>query len=364
MSECKNNGECTINKKNRTSCKACRLRKCLLVGMSKSGSRYGRRSNWFKIHCLLQEQQEAKNTMNLGSYQKYPAYSQSSLGNVHPYYASSLLPNRTASANEDYAIQRLNENLKSSKSTLSPSISSPESLNSESSTEISDKKNKASKDVSSIAKLPFTDFKQDFMSTLHFNGYPIMPNFLPTTSHFLFSNYQNALHEQSQFLLRQRRNSSERLNSHDVNVEENSIEQVTEEFSQETGKVFRLSKRRSSEIEEKLPVKFPRLLPFRNTPREDIKVVCERPEVLKHLTPPNSPHFCGENNVNPIDLSLKSEKCVKIENRNTQVERKFVPVFYDDTNSRTHKSYSEESIDVEEKDSPSKLAPLDLTSKI
>ncbi|TMW47271.1 hypothetical protein DOY81_007652 [Sarcophaga bullata] len=54
---CKNNGECVINKKNRTACKACRLRKCLLVGMSKSGSRYGRRSNWFKIHCLLQEQQ-------------------------------------------------------------------------------------------------------------------------------------------------------------------------------------------------------------------------------------------------------------------------------------------------------------------
>lgn len=57
ISECKNNGECVINKKNRTACKACRLRKCLLVGMSKSGSRFGRRSNWFKIHCLLQEQQ-------------------------------------------------------------------------------------------------------------------------------------------------------------------------------------------------------------------------------------------------------------------------------------------------------------------
>jgi len=26
-----------------------------MVGMSKSGSRYGRRSNWFKIHCLMQQ---------------------------------------------------------------------------------------------------------------------------------------------------------------------------------------------------------------------------------------------------------------------------------------------------------------------
>ncbi|KAF7996455.1 hypothetical protein HCN44_002087 [Aphidius gifuensis] len=56
ISECKNGGVCIINKKNRTACKACRLRKCIGVGMSKSGSRYGRRSNWFKIHCLLQEQ--------------------------------------------------------------------------------------------------------------------------------------------------------------------------------------------------------------------------------------------------------------------------------------------------------------------
>ncbi|XP_059216196.1 protein embryonic gonad [Stomoxys calcitrans] len=66
---CKNNGDCVINKKNRTACKACRLRKCLLVGMSKSGSRYGRRSNWFKIHCLLQEQQSSSGvqTQNSGS---------------------------------------------------------------------------------------------------------------------------------------------------------------------------------------------------------------------------------------------------------------------------------------------------------
>ena len=35
-----------------------------MVGMSKSGSRYGRRSNWFKIHCLLQEQQQQQQAGN------------------------------------------------------------------------------------------------------------------------------------------------------------------------------------------------------------------------------------------------------------------------------------------------------------
>ncbi|XP_011263467.1 protein embryonic gonad isoform X1 [Camponotus floridanus] len=58
VSSCKNGGNCEINKKNRTSCKACRLRKCLLAGMSKSGSRYGRRSNSFKESYALQEQEE------------------------------------------------------------------------------------------------------------------------------------------------------------------------------------------------------------------------------------------------------------------------------------------------------------------
>ncbi|XP_003248994.1 protein embryonic gonad-like [Acyrthosiphon pisum] len=84
ISECKNNGECVINKKNRTSCKACRLRKCLVVGMSKSGSRYGRRSNWFKIHCLLQEQQQQhhhqhnnnNNNNNSNHHQQLPHHQQ------------------------------------------------------------------------------------------------------------------------------------------------------------------------------------------------------------------------------------------------------------------------------------------------
>ncbi|XP_068220495.1 uncharacterized protein [Palaemon carinicauda] len=67
LNECKNSGRCVINKKTRTSCKSCRLRKCLLVGMSKSGSRYGRRSNWFKIHYLMQNNNNNNNNNNTQS---------------------------------------------------------------------------------------------------------------------------------------------------------------------------------------------------------------------------------------------------------------------------------------------------------
>lgn len=70
-----------INKKNRTACKACRLRKCLIVGMSKSGSRYGRRSNWFKIHCLLQEQSHQVQTRLKDSKSLYESFSSLDVAN-------------------------------------------------------------------------------------------------------------------------------------------------------------------------------------------------------------------------------------------------------------------------------------------
>lgn len=120
ISECKNNSECVINKKNRTACKACRLKKCLMVGMSKNGSRYGRRSNWFKIHCLLQEQQQQREQ-----------HQQSN----HPHQAHDLM---FLNLMDDYSKQS-NHN-RASLSSSSPSISSPDSHNSDSSVEIGDKK--------------------------------------------------------------------------------------------------------------------------------------------------------------------------------------------------------------------------------
>lgn len=86
IQECKNNYHCVVDKKNRTACKACRLRKCLMVGMSKSGSRYGRRSNWFKIHCLMQQ------NIGGGAPKASPPSSSTSSSSLSPNAPMNLWP--------------------------------------------------------------------------------------------------------------------------------------------------------------------------------------------------------------------------------------------------------------------------------
>ncbi|CAH8589751.1 unnamed protein product [Dicrocoelium dendriticum] len=67
--ECLSNNDCPITPANRNMCKSCRFRRCLAVGMSKSGSRIGRQPNAIKYYCAREISQLAGSTHDLDSTQ-------------------------------------------------------------------------------------------------------------------------------------------------------------------------------------------------------------------------------------------------------------------------------------------------------
>lgn len=121
--------------------------------MSKGGSRYGRRSNWFKIHCLIeQEQNEARRiaaaAATVGTHQNHSPttpppprpstwpiefMNQTQFDPRIPYHLPGFGGGgKNASSKDDMM------NFVDYKTSLSPTISSPESHNSDSSLEIND----------------------------------------------------------------------------------------------------------------------------------------------------------------------------------------------------------------------------------
>jgi hypothetical protein len=67
--------------------------------MSKSGSRYGRRSNWFKIHCLLQEQQQNKANNNSDAGNKLKDLNEKKPNLVSTHFLSNLYNNNNNNIN-------------------------------------------------------------------------------------------------------------------------------------------------------------------------------------------------------------------------------------------------------------------------
>lgn len=336
ISECKNNGECIINKKNRTACKACRLRKCLLVGMSKSGSRYGRRSNWFKIHCLLQEQQQQQAAAHNSQKPLASSLSPNTFNLMgHPSFAPGLFP-RPPCTKEELMLLGIDE-YKHPVSTASPSISSPDSHNSDSSIEIADKRNsllnfkskQLPPNTTQQNSIPIN--KLDFLP-LPFAGLPFglpPPGFLPPPTHLLFSNYHNALYQHHNLQIQQQHqglllkttdlpkigsppqvqmsSSSPPLNSYETNQDD-----LTKSENQQSKRFFLDAVLES----QKLPKRSLSPVTSKDCQIDNDLIEGSNMEQDEELTitpprSPKSPNVLSVFQYNPIDLSMKSTSSTK-----------------------------------------------------
>lgn len=218
---------------------------------------------------------------------------------------------------------RLDEYAKHPATASSPSISSPDSHNSDSSIEIGDKRNsllgKHKRNTPTVPQLQLQpqsplSLNKDLFLPMPFSGFPLMPppGFLPST-HFLFSSYHNALFEQNHHLLQQhiQQGSSLILNEH-KNCD-NSEDDVDNERRYEKRLKMNFSPALVEPKKEHTAVANS-LMPRSRSPQIDIKNSDEEEEIDLDdnddvLTPPRSPkspsnvHYL-ENN--PIDLSTKS----------------------------------------------------------
>ena len=313
--------------------------------MSKSGSRYGRRSNWFKIHCLLQEQQQAQ-TANQNEMQKASSLSPNSFNLMrHQPYASSLF-SRSSCTKEELLMLRLDEYVKHPVPSSSPSVSSPDSHNSDSSIEIGSKRS-----LSNHKHIPNTTqhhnqqqisplaLNKDLFLPMQFAGFPLMPppGFLPPT-HFLYSSYHNALYEQNQYLMQKQvqqgllktsesplsfsaKSSSGIKNEHNDDDHKATKDYIDDEKDVDISKgdftgSLKESQRKYVSTNSLVTRMIQKTHPSKDMggetdEYEDIEVN----ESDEALTPPRSPNRVEVNN-NPIDLSIKSGSSTKSDDLN------------------------------------------------
>ncbi|XP_073947655.1 uncharacterized protein [Choristoneura fumiferana] len=331
ITECKNNGECVINKKNRTACKACRLRKCLVVGMSKSGSRYGRRSNWFKIHCLLQEQQQAAQSRSPPRMPQSPHH-------LPPPFPPHLFPSLTRHrTKEEMALLGLDEY-------KPPCSGSPDSHRSGSSPKLDDKNRLSQRPP----ERPLTPPRDSFipmplanMSLPHFPHSPFLtpPPFSPFAAnhHLLFPPGFHPLY--SRHLLDHAALRQAAENNNDVRIDDHNADSSKRFFLDEI-----LKQQRS----------------VQPPPQEEVI-----PEAEFVPTPP-AERRTSESPLqeNPMDLSVKSDGRSSSARRRSD-DSEMIAHDNDDNGSGSGARSASEDEDVPFPEiNRIKLHPLDLTTKV
>lgn len=258
--------------------------------MSKSGSRYGRRSNWFKIHCLLQEQQnQAVAAAAQGNRKTPPPPSAlSMLG--HPSYSMYQRPPCTK---EELMLLGF-EDYKHPPS-ASPSVSSPDSHNSDSSVEVGDRRSSMLRQGISRDSVP--QFNKDIFLPLPFPGLsslPVMPppGFLPP-SHLMFPGYHPALYAQHQGLLKPvidspplHLNSSSSLANNNSRFVPNHNSKSTEEL---TKRYFLDAVLKS---QQRSPITTTPSSMSNNNETTKIDEDDDSEELVVSMTPPRSPASC------------------------------------------------------------------------
>jgi nuclear receptor subfamily 0 group A len=307
-----------------------------MVGMSKNGSRYGRRSNWFKIHCLLQEQQQQREQQ---AQHQQPNHQQ-----AHDLMFLNLM--------DDYS---KNNHNRASLSSSSPSISSPDSHNSDSSVEIGEKKknqlHKIPPKISAPSPLNPSAIPSQLASffqlmpplgplPLHLVGSPftkLMPppplassahSFLPPS--LFASPFHDSLHhlyaaQQQSFLSsaaalpssplanlpnnnNNNNNNKDSINNNLLHINGNGAIPKGTDFYQKyyfnklNGKFP--SDREDTENEEVTPSNSPPLKVDVNSPASSSRSHSRSPASIASHSPPI---ICDDIQNNPIDLSMKNE---------------------------------------------------------
>lgn len=240
--------------------------------MSKSGSRYGRRSNWFKIHCLLQEQQQ---DASKGVAKHSTPYQENLnlLSKIGGFPNVMFPPNRQKCSKEDRVSLTMTDRL--NQQTAPPSVSSPESHNSDSSFE----------NNSERRRLHFTDTTQN---PSQIKATPPPPPSFPQSPHMLFPGHHIDPYFYHQHFIKPQMD----LSFMHANIPANNNTQFIPNHNTKT----------DDEMRRRFYLDF--LLKTQKL--NPIKHEKDDQDVIPTITPPRSPSNTSSSQDSPIDLSIKT----------------------------------------------------------